>query len=366
MSALSYAIRPATDIQPFQVDVAQAVLDDVNTHLARARVPGELATVSRGRGVPLDYLAELVDYWRTSYDWRRHEAAINCFPQFTTTINGQTLHFLHVVSPEPDALPLILRHGWPGSIVEFLDVVGPLAHPKAFGDDPADAFHVVVPSLLGRGFSSPTTEPGPETDRFAYACAALMDRLGYDHYGVHVNAAAVGVIPCGNIEETTRRQTLDRGVIHSPLDFLAWFVGTVAAWTHPSPSLPEGAIDRERLLTSVMVSWLNAVAALSAHHSVERGHSQGWPAHPPKPVVAEVTCRNAVARATTIVHRSTFTHGEHVAAKAPSDPLVADLRAFFRPFHHAAAAVPEHTGATTASPSQKGTDSVLFAEYNQW
>ena len=130
-----------------------------STHrLARTRWPDELPGVGWDYGVPLDYVKELAEHWRTGYDWRAWEARLNEYPQFTTTIDGQNIHFLHVRSPEPDALPLILTHGWPGSIVEFLDVIGPLTDPRAHGGDPADAFHLVIPSLPGYGFSGPTPE----------------------------------------------------------------------------------------------------------------------------------------------------------------------------------------------------------------
>jgi epoxide hydrolase len=143
--------------------------------------------------VPLSYLTELVDYWRTTYDWRAHEAALNEFPQFTTTIDGQTIHFLHVRSPEPDALPLIISHGYPGSIVEFMKVIGPLTDPRAHGGDPTDAFDVVAPSLPGFGFSLPR-QPGWEMAKTASAFAELMDRLGYERYGVQGGDIGAGVV----------------------------------------------------------------------------------------------------------------------------------------------------------------------------
>ncbi len=130
------------DAQPFEVSIPQERLDDLRERLARTRWPSEMPGVGWDRGVPLDYLQELAEHWRTSYDWRKHEAELNEHPQFTTTVDGQNIHFLHVRSAEPDAFPLILSHGWPGSVVEFLDVIGPLADPKAHGGDAADAFHV--------------------------------------------------------------------------------------------------------------------------------------------------------------------------------------------------------------------------------
>src|SRR5262249_8498061 len=141
------------EIHPFRIDVPQADLDDLRDRLSRVRWPDELPGVGWRYGVPLDYLKELTEYWRTKYDWRGHEAQLNDLPQSTTVIDGANLHFLHVRSPEPDALPLIVTHGWPGSIVEFLNIIGPLTRPRAYGADRTDAFHVIAPSMPGFGFS---------------------------------------------------------------------------------------------------------------------------------------------------------------------------------------------------------------------
>jgi epoxide hydrolase len=150
----------ATEVRPFRIEIPQAALDDLKERLARTRWPSPLPGPAWARGVPLDYAQRLAAYWRDGYDWRTHEARLNAHPQFTTEIEGQTIHFLHVRSPEPGALPLVLTHGWPGSVAEFLEVIGPLADPRAHGGDPADAFHLVIPSLPGFGFSGPTRERG--------------------------------------------------------------------------------------------------------------------------------------------------------------------------------------------------------------
>ena len=148
-----------TTIRRFRIDIPQADLDDLRDRLHRTRWPDELPDSGWTRGVPLGYLKELAAYWADGYDWRKHEARLNELPQFTTTIDGANIHFLHVRSPEPDALPLILTHGWPGSIVEFLSVIGPLTDPAAHGGDPADAFHLIIPSLPGYGLSGPMMAP---------------------------------------------------------------------------------------------------------------------------------------------------------------------------------------------------------------
>ena len=317
------------EIRPFRIEIPQADLDD---RLGRIRWPGEISGAGWDRGVPLDYLKELIEHWRTSYDWREYEAELNEFPLFATTIDGQNVHFLHVRSPEPGAFPLILSHGWPGSVVEFLDLIGPLTDPRSHGGDPAEAFHLAIPSLPGFGFSGPTREPGWDSFRIAGAFAELMGRLGYERYGaqggdfgafispdlgrvdpdrvagVHVNAATVGFIPFGGVEEATlaeftddekvrfermnrflsedngyfqiqgsRPQTIAYGLTDSPVGQLAWIVEKFKEWTHPSTELPEQAIDRNRMLTNVMLYWLTATGASSAHLYYESTHSINWP-----------------------------------------------------------------------------------------
>src|SRR5215211_5359921 len=196
------------EIRPFRIDISQADLDDLHDRLARTRWANELPPEERGGGVqtgpvppgweygvPLDYVKTLVEYWQTRYDWREWEARLNSYPQFTTTIDGQNIYFLHVRSPEPDATPLILTHGWPNTVVEYLGLVDPLTDPHAHGGDSADAFDVVIPSIPGFGFSGPTTEAGWNAYRTAKAWAALMRRLGYDRYGAHGNDAGAIVAP---------------------------------------------------------------------------------------------------------------------------------------------------------------------------
>src|SRR4029079_19434059 len=183
-----------TTIRPFTLDIPEADLDDLRDRLDRARWPDELPG-EVDHGIEQSYVRSLYDYWRDRYDWRATEAQINARPQFTTDIDGQNVHFLHVRSPEPDALPLIVTHGTPGSILEFFDIAGPLSDPRAHGGDPADAFDLVIPSMPGYGLSGPTRERGWSNYRIAAAWVELMRRLGYERYGAVGNDAGSMISP---------------------------------------------------------------------------------------------------------------------------------------------------------------------------
>src|SRR5215210_5312825 len=317
-------------IRPFRIDVPPADLDDLRDRLANTRWPSELPGVGWNLGVPLAYLKELADYWRTSYDWRTWEAKLNAFPQFITEIDGQTIHFLHVRSPEPDALPLIISHGYPGSIVEFLEIIGPLTDPHRHGGNPADAFHVVTPSIPGYGFSVPVREPGWELPRITRAFAELMRRLGYERYGAHGGDIGAGItdmlantqpdrvvgahaytdptafillgaeIPIdtsGLTEEekehvareqqrfqregkgylyiqSTRPQTLAYAMTDSPVSQLAWIVEKFKGWTNSAADLPEDAVDRDQLLTNVSIYWLTRTGATAANFLYDSYHTE--------------------------------------------------------------------------------------------
>jgi pimeloyl-ACP methyl ester carboxylesterase len=383
--------RPETETRPFRIDIPQSDLDDLHDRLARTRWPSEIPGVGWDRGVPLDYLKELAEYWRTTYDWREWEAKLNEYPQFTTTIDGQNIHFLHVRSPEPDALPLVLTHGWPGSFLEFLDVIGPLTDPRSHASDGADAFHLVIPAIPGFGFSGPAQAAGWNTERTAKTWAELMSRLGYERYGaqggdmgqfvsvelgqvdpdhvvgLHVNAATFGFIPFGEVSEeelatftdaekarlgrldnymndgngyfqiqATRPQTIGYGLNDSPIGQLAWIVEKFKEWTHPSDELPEQAIDRDRMLTNAMLYWLAGAGASSAQLYYENMHSGTWheePATTPTGVAVfaeDIAIRRYAEYANNIVHWSEFDRGGHFAAMEAPDLLVADVRKFFR------------------------------------
>jgi epoxide hydrolase len=185
-----------TAIEKFRIDIPQQSLDDLHDRLARTRWASEVPGPDReDYGVSLAWVRELTEYWRDGYNWRAAEARLNTWPQFVTEIDGQDIHFLHIESPEPDAIPLILTHGWPGSVVEFLDVIGPLTDPRAHGKDPTIAFDLVIPSLPGFAFSAPLTGQGWSTQRTAAAWAALMHRLGYQRYGAAGNDAGSMISP---------------------------------------------------------------------------------------------------------------------------------------------------------------------------
>ncbi|MFD6295319.1 epoxide hydrolase family protein [Streptomyces sp. NPDC060235] len=384
-------------LRPFRLAIPQGDLDDLHERLDRTRWPDELPGVGWAYGVPRDYLRELVRYWRHDYDWRAAEARLNTWPQFTTEIDGARLHFAHIRSPEADATPLIITHGWPGSIVEFTDIVGPLTDPRAHGGDPADAFHLVLPSIPGFGLSGPTRDTGWEFTRVAAAFATLMERLGYRRYGaqggdwggavsrelgrahpdrligVHLNllpgssatteptAGELAALSPEQRERTlaswrrgqdwnreeggyaaiqaTRPQTLAYALTDSPVGQLAWIAEKFRQWTD-SGDRPEDAVDRDLLLTDVMLYWLTGTAGSSARIYYERAHADYW-GRPPEPSVAPtalavfpeenfVPLRHVAERTDRIVRWTEFDRGGHFAAMEEPDLLVADVRAFFR------------------------------------
>ena len=195
MSAMSGISGITEDIRPFTAAVSQESLDDLQQRLDRTRWTSDIPGSGADYGTSLQLIKRLVEYWRDGYDWRAFEARLNGYPQFLTNIDGQDIHFLHVRSPEPDALPLILTHGWPGSVAEYLDVIGPLTDPRAHGRDPAIAFDLVIPSLPGFAFSAPVTSKGWGTHRTAAAWVELMRRLKYPRYGAAGNDAGSMISP---------------------------------------------------------------------------------------------------------------------------------------------------------------------------
>jgi microsomal epoxide hydrolase len=377
----------AAAVRPFLIDIPQAELDDLRERLARTRWPDQLPGVGWDYGIALDDVRELAEYWRTSYDWRVHERRLNSFPQFTTEIDGQAVHFLHVRSAEAGALPLIMTHGWPGSVVEFMEVIGPLTDPRAHGGDSGDAFDMVVPSIPGFGFSGPTRDRGWNVSRVARAWDSLMGRLGYERYGaqggdwgssisrelgvivperligVHLNMLSPYVAPGSEpadlddrdrerVErlrrfrltgsgygaiQATRPQTVGYGLTDSPAGQLAWIAEKFGEWTDGGL----GAVDRDQMLTNISVYWLTRTAGSSARLYYEAARSGAF--GPPVPSTAptgvavfpeEIAApvRRLAEQTNHIVHWSEFGRGGHFAAMEEPDLLVGDVRAFFRPF----------------------------------
>jgi pimeloyl-ACP methyl ester carboxylesterase len=310
------------ELSPFTISIAEEALDDLRQRLTRARWPEPATVPDWSQGVPVDWLRELCGYWAHQYDWRRLETRLNALPQYTADLGGGDVHFVHLQSPHSDALPLILTHGWPGSVVEFLDVLDPLVDPVAHGGDAADAFHVVCPSLPGYGFSAKPAEPGWAPARIAEAWEVLMDRLGYERYGaqggdwgsavttaladrqpkhlvgIHLNFAPVAPDPStmddlteferqsladlghhrewGSgyaLQQATRPQTVGYGLVDSPVGQCAWVAEKYWAWTDHDGD-PFSALSRDQMLDNISVYWHTATAASSARLYWEDGSAR--------------------------------------------------------------------------------------------
>jgi pimeloyl-ACP methyl ester carboxylesterase len=374
-------------VDPFRIDVAQGDLDELARRLDARRLPDELPGVGWEYGVAAGYLDALAGYWRRGYDWRAQERRLNQLPQFTTEIDGQTVHFAHLRSSEPDALALLLVHGWPSTFADFLDIVGPLSDPQAHGEPDARPFHVVVPSLPGFGFSGPTRERGWGIERIAHAFAELMGRLGYERYlaqggdfgsliapelgriapehvaGVHVNAlpslatidwqspdplAGLGEQEIDKVSaanaswqqragyatvQSTRPQTLAYALTDSPLGLLAW---NLEWFVDYDPTASEQApIDRDAILTNVTIFWLTATAGSSARLYKEAGDafSGGEPSGVPTAVAVfpgDAAIRTLAERSHHVVRWTEYDRGGHFASLQAPDLLVEDIRAFGR------------------------------------
>jgi pimeloyl-ACP methyl ester carboxylesterase len=365
-------------VTPYRIDVDQQDLDDLRSRLERTRWAGELAGAGSDYGIPLAYVRSLADRWLDGYDWRVWEARLNQYPQFETTIDGQEIRFLHVRSREPGALPLIMTHGWPGSIVEFIDVIDPLVDPEAHGGDRSDAFDLVIPCLPGYGFSGPTRERGWDNQRIARAWAELMARLGYDRYGavgndagsmispelgrtdpdhvVAVHVTQVFSFPSGDPaemvdlepDELSQLQTLQWFFEHkfsfntlmsqqphtvgyaiddSPVGLLAW-----------NGQLLGDDLDPDFALTNVMTYWLTRTGSSAARLYYENTHAEPSDASGPTTLPLGLAGfggdfygirRFAERDHENIVHWETYDHGGHFAPHKVPDLYVADVRTFF-------------------------------------
>lgn len=374
-------------ITPFRIQTPQADLDDLHRRLDRSRWSTNCFEGDDGwsRGVPTAYLKELADYWRHDYDWRAAETRLNSYPQFTTEIDGGTVHFLHVRSPEPDALPLIVTHGFPDSFVQFEQLIGPLTDPRAHGGDPSQAFHLVIPSIPGYGYSQPTGRAPWTFTRVADAWAELMARLGYHRYATqgadlgmwisllqagrdkeHVVGSHVSFLitpPAGPADmagldaeeaaimgklvyydahlsgfskiQATRPQTIGAALVDSPVGQLAWIAEKFYDWTD-SAKVPEDAVDRDQMLTNVMLYWLTRSGMTAAHSYFDNAHLFAQPPAIEGPLAVAVfpadpgqgVRRLAERLYPNIVRWTEYDRGGHFPAMEVPHLLIEDLRGF--------------------------------------
>ena len=379
-----------TPPEPFTIAIPDAALADLRNRLDQARWPaGEIPDSDWDYGANMAYIKQLVEYWRTEYDWRAQEHRMNQWPHFMLTIEGQRIHFLHIKGKGPKPLPLIVSHGWPGSFYEFMEAIGPLSDPAAHGGDPADAFDLVVPSLPGYGFSAPTQQRQVNTSRIADWFATLMtDALGYTQYGaqggdwgalvtsrlgfaypqnlvgIHLNMVGVAPHPANRQDlsaaeqawikemgtwqrdetgyqgiQGTKPQTLAFGLNDSPVGLCAWIVEKFRTWSDCDGD-PERSYSKDQLLTNVMIYWLTQTIHSSTrlyyeerHHPWRLGKEEkisvptGFAAFPRE--LARPP-REWAERAYNVTHWTEMPAGGHFAAMEKPALLVEDIRAFFR------------------------------------
>jgi pimeloyl-ACP methyl ester carboxylesterase len=379
---------------PFRVDIADSELADLRRRLRQTRWPEAETVDDWSQGVPLAYLRQLCGYWAEEYDWRATEARLNALPQFRTEIDGLGIHFLHVRSPHPhpQALPLVMTHGWPGSILEFEKVIGPLTDPAAHGGDPADAFHLVCPSPPGYGFSDKPARPGWGVPQIAAAWARLMARLGYQRYGaqggdwgtsistslgqqdpehvvgIHLNPPIAAPDPATfddlteaeqaaladlaraqehesgySAEQATKPQTVGYSLVDSPAGLCAWIVEKLRSWTDCDGD-PGRVFTRDELLDAVMLYWLPGTGASSARlywesfAQVAEWFSQSTVDTVPVPTGCSIFPKEIPRPSRRWAHRrypdirwwNELDAGGHFAAFEQPELFVAEVRSFFR------------------------------------
>jgi len=370
-------------IKEFTINISQDKLDDLSLRLQQTRWPEKETPNDWSQGTPLSYMKEVCDYWLNEYDWKKEESALNEFPQFITEINGLDIHFVHLKSPHPDAKPLIITHGWPGSITEFLKVIRPLADPTIDGGDPKDAFHVITPSLPGFGFSGKPKEPGFGVEKIASTFSELMQNLGYEKYfaqggdwgsavttalgmqdvncqAIHLNMAVVTPDPetfddltefeqaaiqsfqfyqdsdSGySKQQSTRPQTLGYGLTDSPIGQAAWIIEKFYQWTD-CDGHPENVISRDELLTNIMMYWLTETAASSAKLYWESfGEFNGSEVTTPTGVsiypkeIFRASERWLKKRYTNLKYYNVLQEGGHFAAFEKPEIYINEIRTFF-------------------------------------
>jgi len=375
--------------KPFTVHVEDSVLADLRQRLERTRWPDQIPGSGWDRGPDVAYMKELCEYWRTQFDWRGQEARINAWPQYMVQVDGLDVHFLHVRSKHEHAIPLVLVHGWPGSFVEFLEVLGPLTDPEAHGGKAEDAFHVVVPSLPGFGYSSKPREPGWNSTRMAEVIAKLMARLDYKRYGAQGGDWGGGIVrwlatndqhcigahsnfpPFSrggnpNRAETrraehriaeladhkayaaiqgTRPLALGYGLNDSPAGLAAWIVDKFWAWSDHGGKL-ENSFSKDELLTNITIYWVTETMPSAVRIYHESQHNAPRPStmtafqarqSPPAPMgfalfpkEINVPSRSAVEQSVpNVIHWTETSRGGHFAAMEETEALVRDIRAFF-------------------------------------
>lgn len=374
-------------MQPFEIDISDEAINDLHRRLDHARLPPPSPAAAWQDGTDHDALVDLCHYWRDGFDWPSQQHSLNQLPQLTTEIDGQRLHAVHTTSPEPDAIPLVLLHGWPGSFAEFRDIVRPLSDPRAHGDDPADAFHIVCPSLPGYTFSTPVNDPGWNHRRIAAAVDELMRLLGYDKYGaqggdwgsfiarqialqapervtgIHLNLVVTPPPPdeepaqmseqerqaladldhyrqwgSAYVEiQSTRPRTLGYALEDSPLGLAAWMFEKYREWSHGE--VP-GAISRDQLLTNISLYWFtrSATSAARLYHEVRLADGPLSDQRVETPTGCAILpgeifrpARRWVQPHYNVTHFSELPAGGHFAAMEVPKLLVEDIRSFFRP-----------------------------------